>query len=307
MGVGYSFMDTTLLGGLPLAALLIFGMIKALSTSFTLGSGGSGGVFAPTLYIGTALGGAFGLACSMVFPSVIPEPMAFSIVGMAALFAGSGRAPITCIVMVMEMTSDYSMILPLMIAVSTSFLIASSIEEESIYSLKLSRRGVKIRRGSYIGALREIKVGQVMTKIPTVLAPEMTKEEVLKIVDDTQHTKFPVVNGKGRVVGTLITEDLFCEIAIETTCPVEALMNPDFLHITAHSSMDSVLHAMLERGEGHAVVVDAMDPHKMIGFITKADVLRAYELSIVRLREEGEPIEAIDPLDTILESIDGIE
>ncbi|MFX0055299.1 MAG: chloride channel protein [Promethearchaeota archaeon] len=307
MGVGYAFMDTALLGSVPLAVLLIFGIVKALSTSFTLGSGGSGGVFAPTLYMGTALGGAFGLACSIAFPGVIPEPMAFGIVGMAALFAGSGRAPITCIVMVMEMTSDYSMILPLMIAVSTSFLVASSIEEESIYSLKLSRRGVKLRRGSYIGALREIKAGQVMTKIPTALAPGMTKEEVLKIVDDTQHTKFPVVNGEGRVVGTLITEDLFCEIAIEGTCPVEALMNPDFLHITADSSMDSVLHAMLERGEGHAVVVDATNPHKMIGFITKADVLRAYELSIVRLREEGEPIDAIDPLSTILESIDGIE
>ncbi|MFW9802610.1 MAG: chloride channel protein [Candidatus Thorarchaeota archaeon] len=307
MGVGYAFMDTALLGSVPLAVLLIFGIVKALSTSFTLGSGGSGGVFAPTLYMGTALGGAFGLACSIAFPGVIPEPMAFGIVGMAALFAGSGRAPITCIVMVMEMTSDYSMILPLMIAVSTSFLVASSIEEESIYSLKLSRRGVKLRRGSYIGALREIKAGQVMTKLPTALAPDMTKEEVLKIVDDTQHTKFPVVNGEGRVVGTIITEDLFCEIAIEGTCPVEALMNPDFLHITADSSMDSVLHAMLERGEGHAVVVDAMNPHKMIGFITKADVLRAYELSIVRLREEGEPIDAIDPLSTILESIDGIE
>ncbi|MFW9886639.1 MAG: hypothetical protein ACFFER_00550 [Candidatus Thorarchaeota archaeon] len=71
--------------------------------------------------------------------------------------------------------------------------------------------------------------------------------------------------------------------------------------------MDSVLHAMLEQGEGPAVVVAAMNPQKMIGFITKADVLRAYELSIVRLREEGEPIDAIDPLGSILESIDGME
>ncbi len=307
MGVGYAFMDSALVGSVSLTVLLAFGLLKALSTSFTLGSGGSGGVFAPTLYIGTALGGAFGLVCSIVFPSIVPQPMAFAIVGMAALFAGSGRAPITCIVMVMEMTSDYSMILPLMIAVSTSFLVASSIEEESIYSLKLSRRGVKLRRGFYISALKEIKVGHVMTEAPTILTPDMTRDEVLKIVDDTQHTKFPVVDKESRVVGTLITEDLFCELAVEGACPVEALMNAKFLHITADSSMDSVLHAMLERGEGHAVVVESLNPHKMIGFITKADVLRAYELSIVRLREEGESIEAIDPLDTTLESIEGIE
>ena len=235
MGVGYAFMDAALLGSLPLAVLLAFGIMKALSTSFTLGSGGSGGVFAPTLYIGTALGGAFGLACSMIFPTVIPEPMAFGMVGMAALFAGSGRAPITCIVMVMEMTNDYSMILPLMIAVSTSFLVSSSIEEESIYSLKLSRRGVKLRRGFYIGALKEIEAGQVMTKTPTILAPDMTKTEVLKIVDETQHTKFPVVDKEGRIVGTLITEDLFCEIAVEGTCPVKMLMNPEKKHYTTLS------------------------------------------------------------------------
>jgi len=111
----------------------------------------------------------------------------------------------------MEMTSDYSMILPLMIAVSTSFLIASSIEEESIYTLKLSRRGVRLRRGFYIGALKEAKVAHVMTESPTVLNPDMTRSQVLRIVDETQHTKFPVVNADGLVVGTLITEDLFCE------------------------------------------------------------------------------------------------
>ncbi|MFX0107738.1 MAG: chloride channel protein [Candidatus Hodarchaeota archaeon] len=307
MGVGYAFMDAALIGSVSLVLLLAFGLLKAVSTSFTLGSGGSGGVFAPTLYIGTALGGAFGMLCSIILPSIVLQPMAFAIVGMAALFAGSGRAPITCIVMVMEMTNDYSMILPLMIAVSTSFLVASSIEEESIYSLKLSRRGVKLSRGFYIGALKEIKAETVMTKFPTTLSPDMTKEEVLKIIDDTQHTKFPVVDREGRIVGTLITEDLFSQVALEGTCPVEGLMNSDFMHVTADSSMDSILHAMLERGEGHAVVVDSTNPRKMIGFITKADVLRAYELSIVRLREEGEPIEAIDPLETTLEAIDGID
>jgi len=296
MGVGYSFIDSVLLGNVALIALIVFGILKAFATAFTLGSGGSGGVFAPTLYIGTALGGAFGLTFSILFPGIVPQPMSFAIVGMAALFAGSGRAPITCIVMVMEMTKDYSLILPLMIAVSTSYLISASIEEESIYTLKLSRRGVKIRRGAYIGALKEAKASQVMTSTPTVLNPEMTKNQVLKIVDITQHTKFPVVDADGKVVGTLITEDLFCE---DEDCEyvVGDLMKRDFLHLKPDDSMDSVLHAMLERDEGHAVVVDPRYPDKMIGFITKADVLKAYEMAIFRLREEGEDLEGIDPLE----------
>ncbi|KXH69918.1 MAG: hypothetical protein AM326_04810 [Candidatus Thorarchaeota archaeon SMTZ-45] len=299
MGVGYAFMDAALVGNVTLAALFSFGILKALATSVTLGSGGSGGVFAPTLFIGTALGGSFGLLVSILFPGLVLEPMAYAIVGMAALFAGSGRAPITCIVMIMEMTRDYSMILPLMIAVSTSFLIASSVEEESIYTLKLSRRGVKIRRGFYIGALKEAKAAHVMTENPTVLNPEMSRSEVLRIVDETQHTKFPVVSDDGVVVGTLITEDLFCEQDDECELRVKDVMRTDFLHISPESSMDSVLHTMLERDEGHAVVVDPRIPNMMLGFITKADVLKAYELAIVRLREEGESVDAIDPLDVI--------
>ncbi|MHA2601081.1 MAG: chloride channel protein [Candidatus Thorarchaeota archaeon SMTZ1-83] len=299
MGVGYAFMDAALIGSVSLAALVIFGLLKALATSMTLGSGGSGGVFAPTLFIGTAIGGAFGAAFSILLPGLVPQPVGFAVVGMAALFAGAGRAPITCIVIIMEMTTDYSMILPLMIAVSTSFLVASSIEEESIYTLKLSRRGVRLRRGFYIGALKEAKVAQVMTEDPTVLNPEMTRNQVLRIVDETQHTKFPVVNGDGLVVGTLITEDLFCERDDDCEPLVKDVMSTDFLHISPDSSMDSVLHAMLERNEGHAVVVDPRIPNVMVGFITKADVLKAYELAIVRLREEGETVEAIDPLDVI--------
>ncbi|TFG06719.1 chloride channel protein, partial [Candidatus Thorarchaeota archaeon] len=300
MGVGYAFIDAALLGTVSLVALAIFGIAKALATSVTLGSGGSGGVFAPTLFIGASLGGAFGLLFYTFFPSVVIEPMAYALVGMAALFAGSGRAPITCIVIIMEMTSDYSLILPLMIAVSASFLVSSLIEKESLYTLKLERRGIHVRRGYYISALREVRVDHVMTRSPTVLSPDMTTAEVLKIVDKTQHTKFPVVDDMGLVVGCLITEDLFRESeGEERQYQVKDLMSGDFLHISPDSTMDSVLRAMLERDEGHAVVVNPTIPNVMVGFITKADVLRAYQIAIVRLQEAGEPVEAIDPLETI--------
>lgn len=300
MGVGYAFIDATLIGNVAFSALIVFGILKAFATSFTLGSGGSGGVFAPSLFIGAAIGGGFGQLFSMTFPGLIPNPMAYALVGMAALFAGSGRAPITCILMLMEMTGDYSMILPLMISVSASFLVASSIEEESIYTLKLARRGMNVHRALYIGALKEANAGHVMTTNPTKLSPEMTVSEVLKIVDETQHTKFPVVDQNDVILGALITEDLFsgpeggCQ-----DCRVRDFMKTDFLRILPTTPMDTVLHEMLEREEGHAVVVDSGTPAKMIGFITKADVLKAYELAILRLREEGEDVRGIDPLELI--------
>ncbi len=289
MAVGYPIINATFMGLLVLGALLAFGILKALATSITLGAGGSGGVFAPTLYIGATLGGAFGIGFSLLFPDIITQPMAFALVGMAALFAGAGRAPITCIIMTMEMTGDYNMILPLMIAVSTSYIVSMSIEEESIYSFKLARRGINISQSRYISALKEISVKEVMTTKPTILKPEMTVDEVLAVVDATQHTKFPVVDDDGRIVGILLTEVLFHPDEQEKEKKtVKDLMSTDFLHLNPNCPMDSVVTSMLDRLEGHAVIVDPADPNTMIGFITKADVLKAYKAAVIMLQEEGE-------------------
>ncbi|MFW9848641.1 MAG: chloride channel protein [Candidatus Thorarchaeota archaeon] len=300
MGVGYSFIDATLLSLTVLPALLVFGIFKFLATSSTLGSGGSGGVFAPTLFTGAAFGGAFGLACSLIFPTIVTFPMAFALVGMAALFAGIGRAPITCIVILMEMTSSYSMILPLMLATSASYLVSSIIEEDSIYTMKPSRKGINVKQASHIGVLKIIPLEEIMTTHPTVLKTTMTQEEVLHIVDQTHHTKFPVVDAEDNIVGTLITEDLFHDLDPEGPQPVVGvLMDRDFLHLSPGCAMDSVLHAMIEKDQGHAVVVDPMNPKKMIGFVTKADVLKAYELAIFRLQQQGQAIEDIGPADMV--------
>ncbi len=300
MGVGYAFIDSALIGNVALGALLLFGIMKILATSFTLGSGGSGGVFAPTLFIGAAFGGVLGLIFSILLPWAVPQPMAFALVGMAALFAGSGRAPITCIVMLMEMTADYSLILPLMIAVSSSYLVSSLMEPESIYTMKLARRGVHLQRGSHIEVLKTLRVDEIMTKNPTVLKPEMTVSEVFAIIDRTHHTKFPVVDDQNSVLGILIAEDLFHDSKVNgQEYKVEELMNPDFLHLSPGCTMDGALQAMIKRDEGHAVIVDPVSPNRMIGYITKADVLKAYEISIIRLQKRGIDVEDISPADII--------
>jgi CIC family chloride channel protein len=294
-----------LVGQVGIGALLIFALGKGLATSFTLGAGGSGGVFAPTLFMGAGLGGAMGGAFVFLFPDAFLLPPtgvigSFALVGMAALFAGAGRAPITCIIMLMEMTLDYTMILPLMIAVSAAYLVSSLMEEQSIYTLKLYRRGIHIRRGLHVGALKAVKVSDIMTPRPTVLSPSMTTEEVFAIIDQTHHTKFPVIDENGNVVGILIAEDLFKKPRGEgITYRVIDLMNPEFLHLAPSCTMDSALREMIRRDEGHAVIVDPAQPAQMMGYITKADVLRAYEASIIRLQKQGIDIEDIEPADTV--------
>jgi CIC family chloride channel protein len=300
MASDYFFMDAVLLGQVGLGALIIFGILKIIATWFTLGSGGSGGFFAPTFFVGAAFGGAMGILFDTALPGVAEKPMIFALVGIAALFAGVERSPITCIVMIMEMTGDFLMILPLMIAVSSAYLVSSLIEPNSVETLKLVRRGIHIRQGRHIGALHTIKVSEIMTKEPTTLSPLMKTSEVLEIIDKTHHTKFPVVDDFNNVLGILIAEDLFHEPpedGHERT--VQELMNPEFLHLSPQCTMDSAMKEMIKRDEGHAVIVDPKDPRRMLGYITKADVLKAYDLSIIRLQREGVDVEDIEPADLI--------
>jgi CIC family chloride channel protein len=300
MGANYTFMDATLAAQVGFGALVIFGALKFLATAFTLGSGGSGGIFAPTFFMGAAFGGAMGWMFAALLPGFIPMPMVFALVGIAALFAGTARAPITCIVMIMEMTGDYIIILPLMIAVSSSFLVSSLLEPDSIDTKKLARRGLHIRQGSHIGALQTITVSEIMTKHPTTLSPLMKTSEVLEIIDKTHHTKFPVVDDFNNVLGILIAEDLFHESPEDGhERSVQEVMNPEFLHLTPMCTMDSALKEMIKRDQGHAVIADLKAPRKMVGYITKADVLKAYDLSIFRLQREGIDVEDIEPADII--------
>ncbi len=285
MGSGYGFINAAMLGGVPILALVTFGVLKMFATAFSIGSGGSGGVFAPTLFVGAGLGGALGLVLNSLAPEIAPHPTAYALVGMAAMFAGAAHVPVTCIVMTMEMTGDYALILPLMIAVSSSYIVGSAVMEESIYTEKLRLRGINVKKGLYIDALRSVKVKQVMTTNPTTLSPDMTAEEALHMLTLTHHTKFPVVDSEGRIVGTVIAE------ALEERCDqngcayrVKDLMDTDFLVVDLDTPMDEVLHRMMERKEGHAVVLDPRDRTKMIGFLTKTDVFRAYEWAIAMLK-----------------------
>jgi CIC family chloride channel protein len=151
-GVGYPSVEAALVGELALPVLLALGLLKLVATSLTLGSGGSGGVFAPSLFMGAMLGGAFGMLVDAVAPAWTGPPGAYALVGMAAVFGGAAHAPVTAILILFEMTGDYAIILPLMLATVVSTLVTCALSPESIYSLKLVRRGVDLRRVQVFGS-----------------------------------------------------------------------------------------------------------------------------------------------------------
>jgi len=144
-GVGYSTVQDVLTGSLTqIYILLVLSGLKLLATSLTLGSGGSGGIFSPALYLGATLGGAYGIILNALFPGLGISPPAFAVAGMAGVVAGSTGAAVTAIVLVYEMTVDYSIILPMLVAVTLSYGVRRKLCRDSIYTLKLTRRGHRV-------------------------------------------------------------------------------------------------------------------------------------------------------------------
>jgi len=291
-GVGYGNVywvssmgvDQALIGKIALQSLVILLFLKIIATSLTLGSGGSGGIFAPSLFIGAMLGGALGTGVHLLFPSYIAPSGAYALVGMAAVFAGATRAPITAIIMLFEMTRDYMIILPLMVAVVISTVVSRSLNRETIYTLKLVRRGIDIRQLEQISPLKEVTVGKAMTRdFPTVL-PTMPVSELVTRLRRTGHHGFPVVDEDGDFVGVVTLAD------VETAMSRGSFSDLTVGDIASKSVVvaypDEFIHDVFvklgTREVGRVPVVDRDNPKRLLGVLRRHDVLVAYAKAIRR-------------------------
>lgn len=144
-GIGYETMHETLTIGLPFKMAMLLFLIKMLATSITVGSGNSGGIFAPSLFMGAMLGECFGIIANQLFPGSVAPAEAYALVGMAAFFSGAVRAPITSILMIFEMTGNYNLVLPLMLTAVSSSLFSKWLSEDTIYTEKLTRQGINLK------------------------------------------------------------------------------------------------------------------------------------------------------------------
>jgi CIC family chloride channel protein len=292
-GVGYGdvywvsrmSVDQALLGEIALQSLAILLLLKIVATSITIGSGGSGGVFAPSLFIGAMLGGAFGTIANNLFPAAIAPSGAYALVGMAAVFAGATRAPITAIIMLFEMTRDYKIILPLIIAVMISTVVARSLSRGTIYTLKLMRRGIDIRQLEQTSPMREVTVAEAMTRDFPSVSPTMSVNELITRLSKSGHHGFPIIDKDGDFKGMVTLSD------------VEAAMskgdNPTDLTVTdiAPKSVivaypDQYLHDVLVKfgaqEVGRIPVVDRSNPKRLLGCLRRHDIIRAYAKAVTR-------------------------
>lgn len=285
-GVGYSTIDLALGNKLLYTTALAYLAAKMLATVITLGFGGSGGVFAPSLFMGAMLGEAFGVVVHHFFPAITAPPGAYALVGMAAFFSGAAHAPITAIIMLFEMTGNYHIILPLMLATVLSTIISAFINPESIYIRKLTRRGVYLRGGSDIDLMLEITVAEAMTHDPLVVSVRTTLHELSEKFCHSHHHSFIVVDDEGLLVGMVSLHDLeqaMVHNGQDDDLRVGDIATTDDLLVTyPYESMGKALQVMGQKNIGRLPVVAQRGSREIIGVIRRHEIIQAYNQAILK-------------------------
>lgn len=254
---------------------------KMVAASLTLGTGGFGGVFMPSLFVGAALGVAFADLIDPLWGFSDLEPGSFAIVGMAAMFAAVARAPLTSILIVFEITGDYGLVLPLMLAAALATLVGDWIHPESIYAMSLGRRGIRLTRRSEIDVLDTVRVGDVASPVTEVVDPAMTVGAVQGILDRLRQHGVPVVEG-GRLVGIITITDVMRAGGPSDQVEAGDAMTPNPVTVTPDTPVSEVLARMAALGVGRIPVVAPDDPGRLVGLFRRENAVEAYHLALGR-------------------------
>ena len=251
---------------------------KVVATSLTISSGASGGAFMPSLFMGAALGAGF---AALVEPLWGFEPGletgAFAVVGMAAMFAVVGRAPLTAILLVFEVTGarEYLLILPLLLTATLATFLAERFSPDSVYTAALRRRGITVRRSGDVDLLDTITVGRVMTTNLVVASPVDSLAQAQAILDAHRSHGMPVVED-GVVQGILSVTDIVRAGGPSDEVRVSDAMTRRPVTVVPSTPVSSALERMAALGVGRLPVVDENDPEKLVGVFRREDAVRAY-------------------------------
>jgi CIC family chloride channel protein len=290
LGVGYDTVTDVLFGKIAMGTCLVLLVVKLLATGLTLGSGWSGGIFSPSIYMGAVLGGAFGALAHAFFPDHTAAAGAFALVGMAAMVSGTTQAPLMAMLVLFEMTQDYHIILPLMITTVISTLVAGRLSKESVYTLKLVRKGLKIRRGKDYNILETLKVADVMNREPEVLAENTPLRELRTFLEKSHYTAVPLVDLAGRLRGMLSLPDLREHLYEEDIAPIGTLMvandfaQTDYLRIYPDESLEAALHKFTVSNLYLLPVVSRDDEARLLGTLSREAIFAAYDRDLMRRR-----------------------
>ncbi|GBE29633.1 H(+)/Cl(-) exchange transporter ClcA [bacterium BMS3Bbin04] len=287
-GVGYEFIEIALRGELGLGLLLILIAGKIFATSATLGSGGSGGILAPSLFIGAMTGGVVWYGAHMITPDLVaPNFGPYALVGMAAVVASATRAPLQAILILFELTGGYAIILPLMLSSIIATIFGGRLMKESIYTVKLAAKGIKFGQVGEINVLKGIQVSEIMREEFIAVQDNTRLRPLLdKISESAEHSTVFVVDRDNHLIGHVSFHELR-QILFDVEALEPILVAGDIADLTPSffrpdDTLDIVMRLFAQRTLDELPVVDPTDPRRIIGSIHRDDVAIAYSDEMIK-------------------------
>ncbi len=285
LGVGYGAIDLALMQKMALWLFLVLAVVKILATSITIGSGGSGGIFAPSLFLGAMAGGFFGVVVHQLFPTVTASSGAYSLVGMGAVVSATTHGPLTAILILFEMTGNYKIILPLMLSCIVANLFAGQLMKDSIYTLKLVRRGIDIREGKEVNVLKSMFVKDVMNRDVETIAEGSALEEMTDKISKSKFNSFPVLDAENKLAGILSFNDyneaIFDE-DLKGLVVARDLASENVVTVSVDDDLYTALGKISRKDFSTLPVVSPDDPAELVGIVTRRDIIGAYEKAVLK-------------------------
>ena len=278
-GVGYTTISLALAGTLSAVTMAALVFTKIVATSITIGSGGSGGVFAPSLFLGAMLGGVVGTLVNQYFPGATASSGAYALVTMGAVVAATTHAPISAIIIIFELTQTIDIIPALMSACVVSSLVSQLLSRDSIYTSKLRRQGVDLEESADPNVLKSLYVRDVIDEQPEVISESANFQAILDLVVQSDHAQYFVQNDQGRLLGAISLSEvrrlIYEQEAFRHLVVAGDLVDTRHPSVTADNDLAVVMQIFSGTRLDEIAVVDAVDPTSLLGTVSEKDIVEA--------------------------------
>ncbi len=288
MGNGYEFIDAALVGRVvfPVVVLLVF--FKIIATAVTLGSGGAGGIFAPALFIGAMAGGSFGYVVHHLFPLSTASPGAYATVGIGAFLAAATHAPLTGIFLLFEMTGNYEIIVPLMFASVIGTVVSKKLHSDSIDTVELTKKGIRIHAGREVSVMSRIKVGDVMERDFVTVPKDMLLKDLIGVMIKKDRFYVPVTDHDGNMVGIVSSQDVrpaLFEEKVKKVVKAFDIATEDVIVLRPEDDLNKAMAAFSLKDIEEVPVVAGDDPRRVVAMIKRKDLTDAYNREVLKAGE----------------------
>ncbi len=261
--------------------IAIMGVFKMVTTSLTLGSGGTGGVFAPCLFVGAMLGNTFGYVVHKVFPQITAEPGSYALVGMGAIMAGVTGAPLTSVVLIFELSGKYTIILPLLITCAVSTILVQIVMKGSVFTRPLQKKGIVY--GERRNVLRASKVRDIVRTDFLTTTPQTKLKELLELLSHSKQYAFPVLDEKKDLVGIISIQDFQGAVLdrdLDHVLVVGELMSAQVITTVPEESLEDALLKIGDENIEYLPVLESKDSKRVVGLISRRDILSCYSRDV---------------------------